>query len=394
MSMTLTNLLSHVSGTLSTLNDQLMEVEEATASGSRINAVSDAPADAYSVMNLNSELSSLSQYSSNVAEIMDMLESTSTTLDSMTDELQSCTSLLTQILGGIYDDENKETMADTINEHLEQLVQLANTEYVNQYLFGGTMTNSAPYSTTRDTSGNITAVTYQGSSDQRNVQIGDNVDLNLFLVGNETFTSDDRQDGEYTLLNTGSALGSGTSNATGCVWITVTGTTGNFYISANGGTAVAVDTSDSNMAITTGDGEVIYIDATGIDSEGTDLVTFEGTFNLFDTLISIRDVLNNTQNLSTADQMSVLESANNWLEEVSKLVVDANSAAGAKINYLENYQTHLEDMDYLLQEEATRIEEADLTQLAVDLAELETLYEMTLSVASRILSLSLLDFLR
>ena len=395
MSITLNNMLTHVSTTLSTLNESLMHVEEQTSSGSRINSISDAPADAYSVLNLNNELSSLSQYSDNVSEIMEMLESTSTTLDSISDELTDCQTLLTQILGGIYDDQNKSTMGDTINEHLEQLVQLANTEYVNQYLFGGTSTSSAPYSTTRDTDGNITSVNYQGSNSQRTVQIGDNVDVNLFLVGDRAFTSDDRQDGEYVLDNTGSALGTGTSNATGCVWITVTEDEfGDLYISANDGTAVLVDTSDNNMALTTADGETIYIDATNITGAGTDLVSFPGTYNMFETLIDIRDILNNSMNLSTADQTTALEAASDWIGEIGELIIYAESAAGAKTSYLENYQTHLEDMDYILDKEVKRIGNADLTQLAVDLAELETLYEMSLSVASKLLSLSLLDFIR
>lgn len=394
MSMTLTNLLSHVSSTLSDLNDSLTEVTEATGTNSRINAVSDDPADAYSVLKITSERSSLAQYNDNVSEIMEILESTCSTLDSMSDEVSDCTTLVTQILGGTYSEDDYETVADTLNEHLEQLVQLSNTEYVNQYLFGGTSTSGAPYEATRDTSGNITSVDYVGSDEQRTVQVGDNVDVNLYLVGDDLFTSDEREEGEYVINNTGSDLGSGTSSATGAVWITVTeDASGDLYISANDGTAVLVDPTNDNLALTTSDGEVIYIDCTDIDSTGTDLVSHPGTYNLFDTLITIRDVLNDEMDLSSADQTLVLEAANDWMEELQELVVYAESAAGAKIDYLESYQSHLEDMDYILEEESTRIEAADLTQLAVDLAEMETLYEMALSVATTLLSLSLLDFI-
>jgi predicted HTH domain antitoxin len=40
------------------------------------------------------------------------------------------------------------------------------------------------------------------------------------------------------------------------------------------------------------------------------------------------------------------------------------------------------------------LEEADIAQIAIDLTRREVLYEMSLSMAARLLSMSLLDFLR
>ena len=47
-----------------------------------------------------------------------------------------------------------------------------------------------------------------------------------------------------------------------------------------------------------------------------------------------------------------------------------------------------------LKDEATRLMEADITQIAVDLSQREVLYQMSLSVAGKLMSTTLLDFLR
>jgi flagellar hook-associated protein 3 len=307
--------------------------------------------------------------------------------------------LVTQIIGGIYDESNRETMADSINEHLEQLVQLANTDHVDQYIFGGTTTATAPYSVTRNSSGQITAVDYQGSDQKRNVQISTNIDVDLFLVGDDTFSSDNRQDPEFILSNTGSTLGTGTSNVKGAVWLTVTEDSGTYYMSIDGGTTkTAIPSGGStNLAVADADGNVLYVNAPDPDtpgalSTGSDLVSVPGTYNIFDTLISIRDILNNEQSLSESQVYAALEDATDWIDEVNRLVVKANSAVGAKISFLDDFTTHLEDLQTNAEDQAIRIEEADIAQLAIDLAELEVLYEMSLSVAAKLLSISLLDY--
>ena len=87
MANTLSNVFNHVSNSLVTLNQELARVQEQTATGSRINHISDSPSDTYRLLNLTSEQNTLDNYVSNVTEIMEMFETTSLTLDAMADEL-------------------------------------------------------------------------------------------------------------------------------------------------------------------------------------------------------------------------------------------------------------------------------------------------------------------
>ncbi len=397
MGNTLNNIYNHVSYTLTNLNKEMTRVQEQAATGSRMNQISDAPSDTYRLLNLTSEQSSLANFSDNVNEIMDMFQTTSQTLETMSNEATSVQTLLTQVTGGIYNESNRLTMADSINEHLEQMVQLANSEHVNQYLFGGTTTGTAPYAVTRDSDGKITAVTYQGSDQKRSVQINTHIDVDMFLVGDDTFTSDNRQDPEFVVSNTGATLGTGTSNVKGAVWLTVTESGGTYYLSIDGGTTTTAvpPGGSSNLAVTDGDGNVLYVDVsdTSALSTGTDLISVPGTYNLFDTLIEVRDLLSNEHDLSNSQLNTALDNASDWITEVNQLVVKADSAVGAKISFLDNFSSHLDDLKANAKEQASRVEEADIAQLAVDLNELDAIYQMSLSVASKLLSISLLDYL-
>ena len=53
----------------------------------------------------------------------------------------------------------------------------------------------------------------------------------------------------------------------------------------------------------------------------------------------------------------------------------------------------LENVKFNTEDETNRIQEVDIAQVAIDLSRHEVLYQMSLSVAGKLMSLSLLDFL-
>jgi flagellin-like hook-associated protein FlgL len=66
---------------------------------------------------------------------------------------------------------------------------------------------------------------------------------------------------------------------------------------------------------------------------------------------------------------------------------------GGRIGTLLTLKNSIEDMKFNADEEISRLQDADITQVAVDLARHEVLYQMSLSVAARMFSLSLMDFI-
>ena len=496
MSGTLNNIYNNVSFALHLHTEALARLQEQASTGSRISRASDDPSAAYRVLGLNSNEKSLENYIDNLSEIVSTLEFSSTIIKDITSTLAETRERLTQISSGIHDEDARKRTADGIDDILEQVVLLANTQHLDQYLFGGTDTASAPYLIQR-TNGEITSVTYQGSNEGRNIEVAPGVESSAFYIGDNIFRSNNRSAPTF-LGNTGAAAGNGTPSVTGYTWltvadavnekqtITITGTptsgniniafgataplsvnvgfhataadvknaletlgsigsgdvtcTGDFLDDANGitieftgalaltnvaemvvtnvnlddgapavstdrdggmqlsidgGTAVGIPIGDkTNVAITNPAGQVLYVDATGITSTGVELVSVPGTHDIFNTLITLRDILNNKKELSETQLEEQRNDVLISLKEVHNLLVQTEVSVGSKIGFLDNLKDSLNNLKYNAEDESTRLQEADIAQIAIGLSRREILYQMSLSVAGRVMSMSLLDFLR
>ncbi|MCJ7729063.1 MAG: flagellar hook-associated protein FlgL, partial [Sedimentisphaerales bacterium] len=299
---------------------------------------------------------------------------------------------VTQITSGVYDQDSRNRTAEAINDSLEQLVQLANTKYNGQYLFGGADTSSAPYAIER-TDGEIAAVIYQGSMENRSVNVAPGISSGAYYVGDELFRSDQRAAPVFS-GTTGAAAGTGTSSVTGDVWLTVINEDGNYKLSIDDGASYVTADGGTNQAVTDSrTGKVLYVDTTGINSTGVELVRVPGTYDVFNTLISIRDILKNDRNLSDEQVQQLWSASINSLEEVQNLLVQKQVSMGSRIGFLGDIKSSLESVKANTEDETSRLQEADIAQVAIDLSRHEALYQMTLAVAGKLMSLSLLDFI-
>ena len=394
MSGTLSNIYNNVSYALYQHAKALASLQEQVSTGSRINRVSDDPSATYQVLGLNTQDRSLGNYIDNVSEVSSSLEISSTIIEEMISCFVKATSRLTQVTSGIYDDEARKRTAEEINQMLEQMVLLANTKNIDQYLFGGGSSGTAPYVVER-TDGEITRVIYQGSQDDRNIEIAPGMQSSIFYVGDDIFRSDNRGSPVF-IGDTGAKAGAGTSSVKGDVWLTVIHDGSNYKISIDDGASyVTVPVGgDSNQAVTNSvTGEVLYVDTTEISSTGVELVRVPGTYDIFSALIGIRDILANKRELSSVQVEELLSNSFGSLDEIHNLLVQQSVSVGSKIGFLDDLKESLKGLKYNVEDETTRLEEADIAQLAIDISRREILYQMSLSVAAKLMSLSLLDFI-
>jgi len=393
MSGTLSGIYSDLSFALRLHTEALSRLQEQASTGSRINRASDDPSAAYRVLGLNSQQRSLASYMDNMAQAMTTLEISLSVIDDMTSALAGAKVTLSQIASGVYDEAGRERAAEAIDSTLEQMVSLANTRHLNEYLFGGGDTGSAPYAVTR-TDGKITSVTYQGSSENRRIEVAAGVQSSAFYIGDELFRSDSRSEPVF-IGETGAKSGTGTSSVTGDVWLTVTGSAGNYDLSIDDGlTTVNTDGTDTNLAVTDSrTGRVLYVDTTAMSGAGVDMVRVRGTYDIFNTLINIRDILNNERGLSDAQLAEVRNISIESLEEVRSLLTEKSVSMGTRIGFLEDIKGMVENMKFGTEDETTMLQEADIAQVAIDISRRNVLYQMSLSVAGRLMSTSLLDFI-
>ncbi|HPS54958.1 MAG TPA: flagellar hook-associated protein FlgL [Sedimentisphaerales bacterium] len=393
----LSNVRNNIIYSLSRQTDQLAKLQEQTATGARINRVSDSPSEAYQVLTLDSQVSSLSTYITNLENTVSTLGVSSEVIGSMMSDILSTKTSLTQITGGIYNASQRQIIADKLDSVLQSMISFANTENSGQYLFGGTSTSTAPY-LAQYTDGKITSVVYQGSSEERSIELAPGVADCAFYVGDDIFSLDDRGDLSFIGATTGVVQGEGTSSQKGYSWLEISEpVSGTYRLTTDGGKSyvdVAVPPGDSNTKVTNSlTGEVLYLDTTGITGTGVELVNAEGTSDIFNTLITIRDVFNNEKGLPD-DQIEQMRLVTlDSIDETYSMLNSASTMIGSKISYLDNTKEMMTDLKYNAEDQTTLIEEADIAQIAIDLTQIETLYQLSLSVAGKMMSMSLFDYI-
>lgn len=390
---TLGSIYNNISFAMALHADAMARLQEQVSTGSQINRASDGPSVAYRILGLNTDERSLENYLDNLSGVVSNLEFSSSVVGSVMSALVETQTRLTQITGGIYTQEGRESLAQGINDTLEQVVLWANTKHIDQYLFGGSNTASAPYDVER-TDGEITRVTYQGSVESRDVELAPGVEVSAFCVGEDVFSSDKRSEPVF-LGDSGAAAGTGTSSVTGYTWLTITGSAGNYDLSIDGGlTTFNTDGTDTNLAVTNSTtGEVLYVDTTNITGTGDVLIAVSGTHDVFNTLITVRDLLKNEQGFTDSEVLDLLNNSFEAIEELNHLLAQSQVLIGSKIGFLGSLEESLKDREFNTEDETTRLQQADIAQVAIDLSRREVLYEMSLSVAARLMSLSLLDFI-
>ncbi len=390
---TLSNIYNNVSFALSLHIEAMTRLQEQIATGSRINRASDDPSAAYRVLGLNSQKSLLENYMDSLLEVVSLLDTASTAIDSMKHALSKVTARLTGISGS----SGAGGIAGEVDNWLESIVSSANTNHMDQYLFGGSNTGSAPYAVTR-TDGKISSVTYQGSLEDRGIEVAPGVESSAFYVGDNIFRSDNRKTPIFP-GDTGAAAGTGTSTVRGDVWLTVREKDG-------GGYELSIDDGDSwfdagsaNLAVTdsrTGTGsdrKVLYVDSSNITGTGTDWVRVPGTYDIFNTLITIRDRLETEGGLTSVELEELRNNALSSLAELDNLLLQSSVSMGSKIGFLDDLKDSLNNIKYGTEDEVTRLQEADIAQIAIDLSRRQVLYQMSLAVAAKLMSLSLLDYI-
>ncbi len=396
MSGALVNIYNNVRFALGLHAEALSQLQEQAYTGSRINRASDDPSAAYRVLGLNSQGRSLENYMDNISKTIETLEISLATITKLTESLLKTRELLASVTGtdGTI---GQAIHAAVANDYLDDLVLFANWEHTGQYLFGGDDTGSAPYAVQR-TNGKITSVTYQGSLEDRDIEIASGVQSSAFYVGDSIFRSNDRSAPEFILGNTGAAAGSGTSSVTGYTWLNVTYNIGTgkyeLYIDDSDNPVVVEGADIANLAVTNLAGEVLYVNGEGINSTGVELVSVSGTHDIFGTLITLRQVLENENEFTSGQVQTLRDNCLEAVEEVSELLLQVTVSAGSEIGFLENIKDGLEDIKFATEDETTRLEEADIAQIAIELSRHEVLYQMSLAVAGRLMSMSLLDFIR
>jgi flagellar hook-associated protein 3 FlgL len=173
---------------LNQLSAQQYTIQNQVSTGLSVQSPSDNPEAMENTLDYQAQNAAQTQYSSNIAT----LQSRATSVDSVLQSLQTITSrageIATSAGNATSSQSDLNNYADEVNQLINQVVNAANTKdpSTGQYLFGGTASSTAPFTTTTDANGDVSAVTYNGNSSVNQSQIGAGMTATADIPGTNT----------------------------------------------------------------------------------------------------------------------------------------------------------------------------------------------------------------
>jgi flagellar hook-associated protein 3 FlgL len=164
--------------------------QELLSSGRRILAPSDDPGGAAQAVAIRSRQAATAQFQNNVAAAKAALSAGDSALRSIVEVVIQAQEAAVQGASDTNDDLARQSIGANVNQLLETLVTLANSRSgTGTFLFGGQESTTAPYTVTRDASGQITAVAPnpRGIDGSTPAEVGEGVTVPTMVSGTAIF---------------------------------------------------------------------------------------------------------------------------------------------------------------------------------------------------------------
>jgi len=196
-----------IQGTEQALNTAVQQV----ASGQRVSVPSDDAAAAGANLQSLAESTNVDRYSQNGDAVLSQAQMADSALSNVVSELNQAITLGTQGADGTMTSENRAAIATQVQSVLSEVVSQANTTLNGVSLFGGTATAVSAFAAD---STSPTGYVYQGNSGVNSAAIGDNLQVDVNVPGDQVFTN---PNGNVlgSLMQLISALGSGSTSDIG-----------------------------------------------------------------------------------------------------------------------------------------------------------------------------------
>ena len=329
------------------------------ASGSKITSITEDPIAAVNILNTNRQLGQIDTFSQNVEIAQKELSALDDLMDLANGYLSTAWDKAIQANNQTYSETSLKALKVEIDELTKTMVDLANTEYDNNYIFSGANTKTIPY--TIDENGDIT---YHGTPHDnpdyiRQTEVADGVFEVINTTGDKVF-------GYYT-----------TKDANG----------NNLFTDANGDTVI--ETVDAQ----TGAKSYAYANGNTYNGDVKDLTPkeeFSGVMGALKKLSnSIQKVLDGNTEEGYKEMNSTLDMFSNSLTQITT----EQTKFGGVANRLEMTSSTLETSNESLTGYLSEIKDIDLTTAITNWMQAQYAYQASLQVTSASMGMSLLNYL-
>ncbi len=166
------------------ITEGLAKAQIEISSGKRIQKPSDDPAGLRNSLALRTGIRKATQFIRNIDNNKIFIQSTDSALQSVSLGLTRAKELAISELGGTSTAQTRGFAAIEIGQIIAQSVEAANTKVKDQYIFGGTLTRTAPFEVS------ATGAIYQGNTEVFSIEIAENTNVGLTIPGSTALGTD------------------------------------------------------------------------------------------------------------------------------------------------------------------------------------------------------------
>lgn len=181
---------SYVTGLVGSLNQvgaYEQKLTEQLSTGVTVNSLSDDPAAAGQNVLLTARLNADDTFSQTAGSVESLLQVGDSALGNVISQLTSAISLATEANNGTLSASNEQAIALQLTGIRDEVLSLANSSYMGQYIFAGSQGGTPPFSL--DTSTTPATVTYSGDSRVSHVRTPSGQQIQTNVPGDQIFTS-------------------------------------------------------------------------------------------------------------------------------------------------------------------------------------------------------------
>lgn len=163
---------------LGSISEELSKANEIATTGKRINSLSDDPVGLTQSLTIQSDLAGIEQMGRNIDYGNSWLSASESALTSVEDILSDTKALCVQMASGTIGADQRSAAAETVQNNLDEIVSLANTNVAGNYIFSGMKTDTIPF----DQYGN-----YSGDNNAFAIKISKNSTIEIGSDGDAVF---------------------------------------------------------------------------------------------------------------------------------------------------------------------------------------------------------------
>lgn len=190
--------VTNLASALDQVQSNQQQLSNELSSGVRVTSLSSDPIAAGQNVLLLNEIQRDDSFTQSSSLVQGQLQVADSALGDVATQLTQALSLATSGANGTLNSSQLQAIANQLAGIRDQVVSLANTSYQGQYIFGGTTSSSAPFST--DTTSSPASTAYSGDEGVNYLQTPNGQTIQLNIPGDQIFTTSG-SNSVFTALN-------------------------------------------------------------------------------------------------------------------------------------------------------------------------------------------------